>query len=337
MEYLRAIFHQELLDNVGMVEITSFQFLPDVVLKKLEPQGYEDNFTDWLEQRKQDNLSRAREILEANNLQQRFIALKVLFNRDSLIPFVGAGLSMTSEYIGWTEFLKTIRNETDYSESDFEALLESGQYEEAAQVLYDNLPNGAFLEQVESYFDCQKPLKGIVQRLPFMFKKAVITTNFDSVIKRCYEQESCSFEEELLGKEALNLPRLLGANKRVLVKLHGKATSSHNRVFTKSEYDQHYSQTDELKSVIQALTNTSLLFLGCSLTVDRTIQIIKEIVQDRGIESVPRHYAFLKLRSSDNKNQRTRQLNEANIFPIWYEGEHEECIEALLELLAEDS
>lgn len=337
MEYLREIFHQELFDNVGMVEISSFQFLPDAVLKKLEPQGYEDSFTDWLEQRKQDNLSHAREILEANNLQQRFSILKDLFKRDSLIPFVGAGLSTTSEYIGWTEFLKTIRNETDYPESDFEDFLKSGKYEEAAQVLYEHLPNGAFLEQVESYFDCQKPLKGVVQRLPFLFKKAVITTNFDSVIKRCYEQQNCSFEEELLGKEALNLPRLLGANKRVLVKLHGKATSSHNRVFTQSEYDQHYSQTDELKSVIQALTNTSLLFLGCSLTVDRTIQIIKEIVQDRGIESVPRHYAFLKLRSSDNKNQRTRQLNEANIFPIWYEGEHEECIEALLELLAEGS
>ena len=336
MEYLRDIFHQELFDDVGMVEISSFQFLPDVVLKRLEPQGYDDSFAEWLEQRKQDNLVRAKEILDANNLQQRFSALKDLFKRDSVIPFIGAGLSTTSEYIGWTEFLRTIRNETDYPESDFDAFLKSGQYEEAAQALFENLPNGAFLEQVESYFDCQKPLKGVVQRLPFMFKKAVITTNFDSVIKRCYEQESCSFEEELLGKEALNLPRVLGANKRVLVKLHGKASSSHNRVFTKSEYDLHYSRTDELKNVIQALTNTSLLFLGCSLTVDRTIQTIKDIVQERGIESVPRHYAFLKLRSTDNKNQRTRLLNEANIFPIWYEDDHEECIEALLELLAED-
>lgn len=337
MEYLRDLFHQELFDNVGMIEINSFQFLPDAVLKKLEPQGYDDSFTDWLEQRRQDNLERAKEILRSHNLQQRFEALKALFKRDGLIPFVGAGLSISSEYIGWTEFLRIIRNETNYPEAEFEDLLMSGQYEKAAQVLYDCLPNGAFLEQVESYFDFKKDLKGVVQRLPSLFKKAVITTNFDSVVKRCYEAENCSFEEELLGKEALNLPRLIGANKKVLVKLHGKASSSHNRVFTQSEYEQHYANTNELKSVIQALTNTSLLFLGCSLTVDRTIQTIKDIVQERGIESIPRHYAFLKLRPSDgNKVERTRQLNEANIYPIWYEGDHEECIEALLELLAED-
>lgn len=337
MEYLRTIFHQELLDDVGMVEIRSFQFLPEVILKKLEPQGYDDSFVEWLEQRKQDNLIRAKDILEANDLQKRFSALKNLFKRDSLIPFVGAGLSTTSGYLGWTEFLRKCLRETDYSETDFEKLLTDGHYEEAAQILFDNLPNGAFLEQVEIYFDCSNPLHGVIQRLPFMFKKAVITTNFDSAVKRAYEAVNSPFEEELLGKEALSLPRLIGNNKKVLVKLHGKATSSHNRVFTKSEYEQHYANTDELKSVIQTLTNTSLLFLGCSLTVDRTIQTIRDIVQERGRESVPRHYAFLKLRSTDNKNQRTRQLNEANIYPIWYEGEHEECIEALLELLAEDS
>lgn len=336
MEYLREIFHQELLNEIGEIEIRGFPFLPDIILRKLEPQGYEDSFSEWLEQRKQENLERAKEILETHKLQQRFSALKELFNRDSVIPFVGAGLSTTSEYIGWTAFLRTIWHETDYPECDFEALLTSGHYEEAAQILYDCLPNGAFLEQVESYFDCNNSLRGVVQRLPFIFKNAVITTNFDSVIKRCYEQINSPFEEELLGKEAINFPKLLGGNKKVLVKLHGKASSSHNRVFTKSEYDSHYSNSEELRNVIKALTTKSLLFLGCSLTVDRTIQAIKDIVQEQGIESVPRHYAFLKLRPEDNKIQRSKQLNEANIYPIWYEDDHEQCVEALLELLAEE-
>lgn len=336
MEYLREIFHQELLDEIGMVEIRSFQFLPDVVLKRLESQGYEDSFSEWLEQRKQNNLEYAKEILKNHNLNQRFNALKELYKSDSIIPFIGAGLSTTSEYIGWTAFLRIIRHETDYPECDFEELLTSGQYEEAAQILYDYLPNGAFLEQVESYFDCNNDLRGVVQRLPFIFKSAVITTNFDSVIKRCYEKINSPFEEELLGKDAVNFPKLLGGNKRVLVKLHGKASSSHNRVFTKSEYDSHYFNSEELRNVIKALTTKSLLFLGCSLTVDRTIQAIKDIVQERGVESVPRHYAFLKLRPTDNKIQRNKQLNEANIYPIWYEDDHEECVEALLELLAEE-
>ncbi len=51
---------------------------------------------------------------------------------------------------------------------------------------------------------------------------------------------------------------------------------------------------------------------------------------------MPRHYAFLKINDKTDKFQRKKELSVANIFPIWYEDDHDECIEALLEKLAEE-
>ena len=80
----------------------------------------------------------------------------------------------------------------------------------------------------------------------------------------------------------------------------------------------------------------SLLFLGCSLSVDRTISSMKEIVKEFTPEALPRHYALLELKSSDDRITRKKHLSEANIFPIWYEeGEHDESVEALLLKLSE--
>lgn len=119
------------------------------------------------------------------------------------------------------------------------------------------------------------------------------------------------------------------------MKLHGEACSSINRVLTKTEYDHHYQNDQALETVIESISNRTLLFLGCSLTVDRTIQCLKRIIDKKGPENVPRHYAFLKLNEGEDRIARKNLLAEANIFPIWYTDDHDESIEALLEKLTE--
>lgn len=63
--------------------------------------------------------------------------------------------------------------------------------------------------------------------------------------------------------------------------------------------------------------------------------LLKEIADsDR---NMPRHYAFLKMPESPNKmRMREHFLSERNIFPIWYDGEHDADIEALLVGLMEE-
>jgi len=334
MDYLIPQFRDS-LNEEGDVDVAGYTFRRDNILMELEQEGYQEAFNEWLQVRQEENLNRADEILTLYDNQRRFKKFKEIFARGAIIPFIGAGMSMPSEYPGWTKFLYQVLEDTTVNQDNFNATLSEGLYEEAAQMLCDALPAGCFLEHVENAFGAEQEVNGVIQRLPYLFKNAVITTNFENLVKRCYGNVQVDFNEELLGADAIELPRLLGENQRVLVKLHGKANSSRQRILTKTEYDNHYDNDDALESVIEAMSNRTLLFLGCSLTVDRTLQCLARIIEKKGHENVPRHYAFLKLNEDDDRLARRDQLAAANIYPIWYTEDHDESIEALLEKLAE--
>ncbi|WP_438349437.1 SIR2 family protein [Paenibacillus sp. FA6] len=336
MEYLRELFHDS-LNSEGEVDIAGYRFDRDSILRTLEEEGYKEAFSQWLEDRKDEMVNKANKILALYDNADRFRLLQRAYRRGAIIPFVGAGLSMSSGYPGWTRFLYKLLPETRISKFDLDNLIATGQYEEAAQLLFDDMPHGTFLEVLENNFGCTHELVGPVQRLPFLFTQSLITTNFDDVIQRSYESADKSFGEILLGVQAQELPRKLGEGKHVLVKLHGKSDSNRDRVLTKNEYDKHYQDTNALEQVIEASCCKTLLFLGCSLTVDRTLQAMANIMQRRGEDNVPRHYAFVSLKDTDDRIARKNQLSESNIFPIWYpnDEDHDECIEALLIKLQE--
>jgi len=334
MDYLRELFHES-LNEEGTVEVAGYPFYRDVILRELESEGYREAFNEWLELRRENNLAKAEEILAKFDNRQRFKKIQELYKRGAIIPFVGAGMSMPSGYPSWTAFLYDVLNDTNVQKNAFDTLIKNGEYEEAAQLLFDNLPHGTFLERVENTFDEVPRPSGPVQRLPALFQNAVITTNFDGVLKKCYDDAGFSFVEELKGAEAKELPKQLGQNRRALVKLHGTANTSRDRILTKVEYDHHYANGATLKQVIETISNRTLLFLGCSLTTDRTIKCLVEIMREKGADNSPRHYAFLKINEGEDRLARRDELAAANIYPIWYTDDHDECIEALLEKLAE--
>ncbi len=88
------------------------------------------------------------------------------------------------------------------------------------------------------------------------------------------------------------------------------------------------------KILDRLFSSYSLLFLGCSLTADRTIQTFIRVVSNRTAQTLPRHYALLPAPDDGNKRRALDQrLADANITPIWYpQGEHERVGE-VLELL----
>ena len=336
MEYLKKIFN-EYLNSEGEVLIGEIMFDRDRILRELERDGYTEAFNSWLNERKQEMLSKADELLTLYDNASRFRTLQRIFKRGVITPFIGAGLSMSSGYPGWTNFLFKIRSETRVSETEFVQLIADGKFDTAAQKLFDDMPSGSFLETIENEFGCSLELYGPVQKIPFLFNTSVITTNFDNVIERCYKNAEVDFDEILLGNNAKELPRFLGEGKNVLIKLHGKANSSDGRILTEDEYDTHYTIENTLDSVIETISNKTLLFLGCSLYVDRTLSSLSSILAQKGIGNIPKHYAFLSLGNSEDRLKRRDQLADCNIFPIWYpnDEDHNECIEALLTKLEE--
>ncbi|RRU14966.1 SIR2 family protein [Stenotrophomonas sp. 278] len=344
MKHLRPMFadalaqEQNLYVDKGRIHIRNKHWAPDEILEGLlDPDAYNDLFLDWVQERKEELIESAKTILDVFDLQDRFGKLKEVYARGAVVPFVGAGLSVLSGYPGWTTFLKQQIRETAIDLGEFDKMLDVGQYEEAAQRLADAL-GPAFNEGVENAFGRSREISGCVQILPHVFDSCVITTNFDDVAKRCYEAEGKPFSEELSGEFSQELPRKLAEGKRILLKLHGTSTSSRSRILTASEYDRHYSEGNELQRAVEAICTKTLLFIGCSLTVDRTLSAMKALVQAKGHDNIARHYAFLPVPNSNaEKIARRDALMECNIYPIWYPaGTHDESIEALLMALMED-
>ena len=340
MDFLKGKFDEELfaeIEDNGDVNIAGYPFKPDLILKEMDSTSYDEAFIEWLDQRKEDRLARADKILGLYDNQSRFNRLKDAYKRGAVIPFIGAGMSIPSGYPSWTKFLWQLRNETRVSEDDLDNLLSHGQYEEAAQALADDMPAGSFDEAIENAFGHDEDLSGTIQLLPHIFNTSVITTNFDNVIKRCYESANLPFSETSLGADAHELPQYLGQGSHVLVKLHGKANSGRSRVLTYTEYQRHYGEGNSLLSVIEAISTKTLLFVGCSLVVDRTIQTLIQHCETKGHDAVTRHYAFISIGKDDDRLARRDDLVQANIYPIWYpaDEDHDECIEALFQKLIE--
>ncbi|SFP74413.1 SIR2 family protein [Hydrogenimonas thermophila] len=221
------------------------------------------------------------------------------------------------------------------SNEEIEQLINEGQYEEVAQLLYENLGHMRFNELLENEYSLDKEeIKGSVNFLPFAFKEShIVTTNFDNVIKNVYEDNRFNFSDTIYGFDEDEIAKFLNDEYRLLIKLHGKANYHRKRILTKEEYEKFYSEHN-LKLTLEKIMHNTLLFIGCSLNTDRTIKTMEEIIQEN--HSLPKHYVFLQMNDIETKEDIEERLAKANIFPVWYDDEeHDESIEAFLLLLTE--
>ena len=341
MDYLQRVFNRE-LDEEGDIEILSCTFDRSSILWTMNNQTYNAAFNEWKLQRKTDLIERGQEILNLlDDNRDWFNNLKNSFKRGRVIPFIGAGMSMPSGFPGWRAFLESVRQEVlDEDEiATFASLLDKGRYEDAAQLLADR--GADYLQEKLSNkfgktlsFD---EIEGDICRLPDFFDGHIDTTNYDLLIDTVLKERNFSFHVEN-GLHACGLMRTLTDKERVLLKLHGIYDARKNRIITTADYQWHYKNNNFVPQCIRDLCNHTLLFLGCSLSVDRTIEVMRSIKGELGGDNAVRHYAFLSNEdlSDSERIKRRRELQEANIFPIWYDGDHDEDIEALLELLADD-
>jgi hypothetical protein len=341
MEHLKPLFNEELNSGGDTVEIAGSTFERSYILNGLEPETYELAFNDWLVEQQEILLEKAKEILGMYENRARFEQLVRLHKAGNLVPFVGAGLSITSGYPSWTAFLYQCCEESGVTKAQLTQLLGDGLYEEAAQLLHDDMTSPVFNEHLETTFDVDKNIEGAIHYLPYLFNdKHVITTNFDTVLERVYENKGRAFDAGAVksGRSLTEVTRTLQTKPRALIKIHGTCNQVTERVLLRTEYEDSYKNSGDVSTFFdRTMFRESLIFLGASLNSDRTIKKMEEIVTGKGHSSVPRHYAFLELKDSDNRIEIKQLLARANIFPIWYpEGEHDESIEALLYKLMKD-
>lgn len=70
------------------------------------------------------------------------------------------------------------------------------------------------------------------------------------------------------------------------------------------------------------MTN-AMLFLGCSLEKDKTLELFGSVMEDSDFD-IPDHFAILpEPNGVETKNQKEARLNDLRIRTLWYpQGEH---------------
>ncbi|MFZ2473121.1 MAG: SIR2 family protein [Methanothrix sp.] len=332
MDFLHAIFEDqlELRLEKGNAVIGGTIF-PPVVILKADNAAYDSEYLDWLNFHwLPDQNELLERILKIRANRNRFYDLCKALKNGQVIPFVGSGMSVPSGLKTWSNFLLSIRGFSRMSDEELKRLLAESEFEEAAERLLQSMPPRLFNEQVEHSLriDGSKKIDGAVRFLPELFDKLVLTTNLDDLLENLYNSSN-RFDHIFAGNEIRKYRMTKTISKRVLIKLHGDCKDPEGRVLRKDEYNKAYAEGSQIREeLINLLKTNSLLFLGCSLDKDRTVSLAAEIA--KADPAMPRNYAFLQC--PDNEDiclEREHFLTDCSIFPIWYQADHDECIQSL--------
>lgn len=253
-----------------------------------------------------------------------------------VVPFVGAGLSKQFGFPLWGEFLRDQARKAGGAEMEkkIQEQLDAGEYEEAAEELLGARGPRAFHDAIESTFGQHNleggELGGAVSLLPRIAAGPVITTNFDHVLEKVFEQANKPFARVVSGAKADASVRAFHRNQRLILKIHGDAEESTERILTREDYEKYYGSADASKLDFELplpkrlrlmMMSRPLLFVGCSLNQDRLVAALYQVAREyRGIA----HYAIVERPESDELYyERSRFLSNHGIRPIWYpHGEH---------------
>ena len=335
---LERIFEEQvqfrLSDNTlvtGSVYIGKKELLPAEMLRE-DRDAYRTEFSTWFHEVWVPEQAELREeILSFHANEKRYSDLRIAVERGQTVPFVGSGMSAPSGLPIWSDLLRRIRIFTGAEEDVLEDLIHSSKFEEAADLLAENTNTRLLDERIEHdlRIDDASCIDGAIRLLPAVFPSLVITTNLDDVLENVYDLNAMTFKYILAGKDLARYRALKSADQRFLLKLHGDCRDAESRVLLTAEYENAYRPGNDIREELTLLYRlNSLLFLGCSLGSDRTLRLVREVSE--ADPNMPKHYAFLGVPEDGNLLERERFLTKVGIYPIWYEWDHDESIQALL-------
>lgn len=294
----------------------------------VERDSYLDELDHWEGQRQIVQHEAATAFIKASDQQAVFLDLVDAVRFGRIAPFVGAGLSMACGYPMWGDALRKIAQKLNGLDvQDIEPLMAQYDYLQAAQVLHD-----AAAEQVRHFikteFRQRGAINGPVRLLPELANGCIVTTNFDTVIEDLFRDLKQPLDGYMHGTQAGNnfVQRLL-RGERCILKLHGDAGQANTHVFTQAQYQAAYGgaggepfafQNQLPRALRQIFISHSLLFLGCSLEQDKTLDLFKSVVDEAAFE-IPDHFALLNEPTTPQERARKEdRLLQLKIRPLWY-------------------
>jgi hypothetical protein len=306
----------------------------------VERDAYLDELDHWEGKCQIDQHEAASQFIKESDQGAVFLDLVDALRIGRIAPFVGAGLSRACGYPMWGEALRKLAQKLEgLGFPDIEPLMAQYDYLQAAQVLHAAAP-----DQVQNFikteFRKRGAILGPIRLLPELAKGCIVTTNFDSVIEDLFSDLQQGLDGYMYGTQPGNafVQRLL-RGERCILKLHGDARQENSYVFTQAQYEAAYGQPLAFQNQLpralrQIFISHSLLFLGCSLEQDKTLDLFEFVINEAAFE-IPDHFALLnEPRTPQERAAKEARLLKLRIRPLWYstpEGEDGKPDHSLLE------
>ncbi|BCS54580.1 SIR2 family protein [Geobacter sp. SVR] len=282
----------------------------------------------------------AIQYLKANDLVPTFHDLVDAIKRNRVVPFIGAGMSLPSGFPLWGKALRQILDRMEGIDiAAVTAEIDSFKYLNAAQLLWDHDSTQVKHYIRNKFAQRQIPregVKGPITLLDKISSGCLITTNFDSAIETVIGRGHLEGYMHGLQQGNKFVPRLIKGD-RCILKLHGDAEDHETYIFTQEQYTNGYGDPFDFskplpKALRQIFVGQSLLFLGCSLEQDKTLELFADVLRESKFE-VPDHFAILpEPNGGETKGHKENRLIELKIRPIWYPGDDHEFVERYLKL-----
>jgi hypothetical protein len=322
-------------------DVGSYQYERSKVLFWLDREAYDDERVAWENDTNQAKHKEVIELLRAGGLIAPFQDLLDAVERGRVVPFIGAGISKPMGMPLWSEALRLLLARLPTIDAaSINALIDAGRYLEAAQALVDHDTVQA-TNFIRTTYRIQKmKLDGPLLWIPRFAKGCIVTTNFDDAIEQVYRRGNVEFSAYMHGTQEHNFfPRLVRGD-RCLLKLHGDADNPATHILTQAQYAQSYGKPFDChkplpKALRQIFVSQSLLFLGCSLEQDWTLELFEQAKQVDEY-ALPNHYAILPAPADvQAKQAKATRLLTLNIQPLWYPVDRHDFVDKYIQLIVD--
>jgi len=316
---------------------------PSKALFSGDRSGYEEAFQAFRKQRRHEALGESffdEQFADDHWFQRNvdhFVQLVDLMYQGAVVPFVGAGISASGGFLSWQDHLRHQGKTAHVATDRIEALLAGGAYETVLEEIEAVRGREVFINEIRDEFSRNLTIPDVVWRISELFTDTVITTNYDRLLEQSFDTGEEGRVQVVNGLNALEQP---DPKKITVIKLHGDIREPKRCILSKNQYDEAYGNgsLNMHKPIPRLLAyhykNSSLLFLGCSLRNDRTVQVFRKIREDMGEEEeTKQHFSIEQAPESlEEIAQRNAELAKLGITPIWFEKERYEFVESILGL-----
>lgn len=266
--------------------------------------------------------------------EQRFNQLVECLAAQEVVPFIGAGISVGGGFPTWANHLRQQGRTAGIPPAQVEAWLAQGQYEQFIEHIERQHGRDTFAQEIRDVFGKRGSIQGITLLISELFTDTLITTNYDRLLEQVFDTGEAPRVQVMNGVTAMELP---DPKKVAIIKIHGDFKDPAHCILSKAQYDQAYgvAELDLHRPVPKILSryyrNNSLLFIGCSLRNDRTLQVFQATKASAGDVLFPQHFAIEQAPEALGALvARNGELSRLGITAIWYpKGQHEK-VEAVL-------